>query len=128
MIPATGNDKIDIKKRQPHNIVIEEKHKTEKICTHLFLCPLISEKPCFQGVEALRESPAVVVDFWSNFRVVMWLKIKEKKRNTLECTVHLYCVPLCDKKFSIGCYASPEEIEGFVFQHQAAVACQVQLL
>lgn len=32
------------------------------------------------------------------------------------------------KKFSIGCYASPEEIEGFVFQHQAAVACQVQLL
>lgn len=32
------------------------------------------------------------------------------------------------KKFSIGCYTSPEEIEGFVFQHQAAVACQVQLL
>lgn len=57
-------------------------------------------------------------------------KNKREKRNTLECTVHLYCVPLCAayKKFSIGCCASPEEIEGFVFQHQAAVACQVQLL
>lgn len=43
MIPATGNDKVDIKKRQPYKTVIEEKHKTEKICTHLFLCPLISE-------------------------------------------------------------------------------------
>lgn len=27
-----------------------------------------------------------------------------------------------------GFYSSPEEIEGFVFQHQAAVARQVQLL
>lgn len=27
-----------------------------------------------------------------------------------------------------GLCRSPEEVEGFVFQHQAAVACQVQFL
>jgi len=39
-----------------------------------------------------------------------------------------FCMLHVERNNWSGLYDSPEEVEGFMFQHQAAVACQVQLL